>query len=382
MLPWLITLVVYVYGCSGFIEIVTEHGTESHEFRLTCRSLNSYIAVMEAKFTPGSFEEDMQVNLTSQQQQQQLEEEYEVRLALNTRCSGRNHCSFILHQDQPGSEFWGSGEIYLKYACMPDGQLTRFCNANVTIPEGGGVGAQGFISTPAYPNYYVGHAECRWRIIAPQYQRVEVTLLDVALSGADTKSKQCEDELIVSDEQSDLVNTCQQKEIPHIVLSASNTVDIRVTGRTGSLVPKRGILLYYRALECPTPGAPTDGYLVHRNTTAALYMCCVGYVFPDTLQRTRTLTCLQNAWDTTLPAECINLQNGTRTTTDQVKDRKNKMSDESHLIDVVIPSIIIAGLLLGNAIVVFIIYKYRKRKNVDILEEELDTIVADPTIVP
>lgn len=61
------------------------------------------------------------------------------------------------------------------------------------------------------------------------------------------------------------------------------------------------------ALECPTLSPPLDGYLVYRNISAAEYMCCVGYVFPDTLERSRTLYCLQNAWDRNLPSECISM---------------------------------------------------------------------------
>lgn len=65
---------------------------------------------------------------------------------------------------------------------VADRRVTRFCNLELLIPEGGGEVAQGFIATPGYPKFYLGHSECRWTIRAPHNQRVQLTLLDVSLS--------------------------------------------------------------------------------------------------------------------------------------------------------------------------------------------------------
>lgn len=43
------------------------------------------------------------------------------------------------------------------------------------------------------------------------------------------------------------------------------------------------------------------------------------------------------------------------------------------IVDIVIPSLLIAALFIGNAFIVLIIYKYRKRKTDDI-DDEFNTI--------
>lgn len=44
------------------------------------------------------------------------------------------------------------------------------------------------------------------------------------------------------------------------------------------------------------------------------------------------------------------------------------------MVDIVIPSLLIAALFVGNALIVLIIYKYRKRKEGDEVEDEFNTI--------
>lgn len=40
---------------------------------------------------------------------------------------------------------------------------------------------QGFISSPGYPNYYIGNFNCSWRITAPNQHRIKLVILDVSL---------------------------------------------------------------------------------------------------------------------------------------------------------------------------------------------------------
>lgn len=55
-------------------------------------------------------------------------------------------------------------------------------------------------------------------------------------------------------------------------------------------------------------------------------------------------------------------------------DTKIPPHDEPNMIvDIVIPSLLIAALFIGNAFIVLIIYKYRKRKTDDI-DDEFNTI--------
>jgi len=63
--------------------------------------------------------------------------------------------------------------------------------------------------------------------------------------------------------------------------------------------------VFFAALGCPPLKTPADGYLVDRNATHAQYMCCVGFIFPDTSRRDRSLYCQNgNTWTTDLP-DCI-----------------------------------------------------------------------------
>lgn len=40
---------------------------------------------------------------------------------------------------------------------------------------------QGFIMTPAYPQYYIGNLDCKWKIVAPSSQKIRLTIIDLAL---------------------------------------------------------------------------------------------------------------------------------------------------------------------------------------------------------
>lgn len=55
------------------------------------------------------------------------------------------------------------------------------------------------------------------------------------------------------------------------------------------------------------------------------------------------------------------------------KDAKLPPTEANMIVDIVIPSLLIAALFIGNAFIVLIIYKYRKRKTDDI-EDEFNTI--------
>jgi hypothetical protein len=63
------------------------------------------------------------------------------------------------------------------------------------------------------------------------------------------------------------------------------------------------------ALGCPPLKTPEDGYLVDHNVSHAQYMCCVGFVFPDTSRRDRSLHCESgHTWSTDLP-NCVSKYN-------------------------------------------------------------------------
>lgn len=55
------------------------------------------------------------------------------------------------------------------------------------------------------------------------------------------------------------------------------------------------------------------------------------------------------------------------------KDKNMTHTEANMIVDIVIPSLLILALFIGNAFIVLIIYKYRKRKNDD-LDDEFNTI--------
>ncbi|RZC37323.1 uncharacterized protein BDFB_013137, partial [Asbolus verrucosus] len=88
-------------------------GCESCKLHLTCRHFSSIIAIFEAEFTPEFNETAANDSLLST-----AFPPIHPRQALNQRCSGVNHCSFILTEDCPGADTWGAGNLTVKYVCV------------------------------------------------------------------------------------------------------------------------------------------------------------------------------------------------------------------------------------------------------------------------
>ncbi|KAJ8971863.1 hypothetical protein NQ317_008539 [Molorchus minor] len=112
--------------------------------------------------------------------------------------------------------------------------------------------------------------------------------------------KECTDILKIIDTGQVIYSTCRQEDPPTEVISGTETVDVILTS-TAVINPRRGVLLYYTAVGCPTPVTPQNGYLVHRTDEIAEFSCCGGYTFPDTGSRTKSLKCLGAHWNSSLP---------------------------------------------------------------------------------
>ncbi|XP_073941396.1 uncharacterized protein [Choristoneura fumiferana] len=293
-----------------------------------------------------------------------------LRAPLSYRCTGVNHCSFVLQEDYPPARGWGPGAVYIKYACFDDTVSIHYCNREVALGVAGAA-SEGYIRTPGYPHYYIGD-ECRWRLRAHPEQRIRVTLLDVSLRSIGPFENACTDYVLVQDANGDsLLSSCEQVELPLRLSSVTETVEVVVEARSAGAFPKRGVLFHYKSIGCVTLPAPSDGYLVYRNEDVAHYMCNVHHVFVDTRQRARVIWCYDdNRWNDSVPL-CVE-EGGTNPTSED-SDTNMPHNDANMIVDIVIPSLLIAALFIGNAFIVLIIYKYRKRKSDDI-DDEFNTI--------
>ncbi|KAK3925409.1 CUB and sushi domain-containing protein 3 [Frankliniella fusca] len=137
------------------------------------------------------------------------------------------------------------------------------------------------------------------------------------------------------------------------------------------------------AVGCPTLDTPADGYQVHQDATSASYLCSVGYVFEDTEVRARSLHCEHgNTWNDTL-APCVNVsltsawkKAGVDSWT--FSDNNNTKvimatsdsGDSDTISRIVVPTVIMAMLFLGNAVVLYVLFVLRKRNKKKCSEDE------------
>lgn len=102
--------------------------------------------------------------------------------------------------------------------------------------------------------------------------------------------------------------------------------------------------------------------------------CEANHVFPDTTQAEKTLICINEAWNDTVPA-CVpdhqTLGRQINLVNQQLRREGSKMGSETETNDILVPIFIIGGLFILNAIVFIIILRYRKQRQQDSLDREL-----------
>lgn len=333
---------------------------------LKCQDRDSVLVIYSATFaTDGSIVTD-KCNFDAQVVNNTCFDD--VRLVVNSKCAGVKSCQFLVSELIP-RDCYGEGVLSLVYGCASVSHIIKFCNVNIT-----GSTSEGFIHNPGYPNYYPDLDRCTWTIRANRGQRVLLSLLDMSMQRSPATPVDCQDYLQIFDGRVKLMHACGQ-DTSYLHTIESNSNYIRIVFASRDVWPSRGVLFYYRVLGCPTLIAPEHGYLVFRNVSMAHYMCCARHVFVDSYKRNRFLYCLDgNHWNGTVP-QCKNVralrewQNTTGIEFEEEDDMEIEpvhrvaVQQVSYVLDVMVPSFIMGGLIICNVFIVLVILKMRRNKS-------------------
>ncbi|XP_076058566.1 uncharacterized protein LOC143035585 [Oratosquilla oratoria] len=310
---------------------------------------------------------------------------------INKQCSGKRECHFSVWQHVPGakkdSDYWNGGLLRVNYACVPKAQFERTCDTVLAEQTG-------WVQNVGYPEYYLGQSgECTMTIRVDEGQQIALTFTDIHMREIiQPMEKECRDSISVQEGSKQLLFRCGELKKPLTIESEGNALNI--TMKTSiDLFPKRGFVAHFQAVGCESPATPEDGYRSFRNDTHAEYLCCVQHLFPDTLTRHRVLYCLDGyMWNDTLP-DCVDMD-------DLLAEGKLSEEQYHHLyngssspgtahaeflkqpdfvFDLVLPTIIMSVLVVGNVVVVFLII-YCRRSTIEeaVRNEELESIKANP----
>ncbi|XP_071876453.1 uncharacterized protein [Bombus fervidus] len=400
----------------GYMEVVQEDYCSHGAVRLTCRSLKAFIFVLEAEYlsnlthacgydvqklmekkmyrTRGSSmslkKKELKGNYIDDIEDEQSRV-VDIRQSLNRRCSGQKHCRYNLTTDQPGAVYWNPATLQLKYACIPEAAVKKYCNEELKVVPGEG----GFINSPGYPLYYLGENTCGWTFRSTPGHRIVLTLHDLNIREPESDGS-CVDILRVREKGKTLFENCGTAAGVKVV-SNSNVVTLDLVA-TKKLYTARGFFLQYQVLTCPDVSAPNGSYVLNGTLTTRTFLCKFGTVFPDSKERTRILECKNGKWNENI----INMPSCIATSavilkTEHDHNRLSSLSGDNilgtgvrigrgedavagingnimdsaqsammkqtdYVVDIVLPTVLIALLFVGNAIIVYIIFQYRKRK--------------------
>ncbi|XP_071550404.1 uncharacterized protein [Panulirus ornatus] len=308
---------------------------------------------------------------------------------INKQCGGQTECKFSVGRHVPAAlqdqDQWKGGVLRVIYDCVHKSDFHRVCGSEVWAQTG-------WVQSVGYPEYYLGDpGVCTITIRVDEGQRVMLTISDLSIREIVQPSEDsCRDSLSVTEGSKQLFHQCGETNQPLRITSEGSEMNLTLTA-TSTVFPKRGYLAYFQALGCETLITPEDGYRVFRNATHAEYLCCVHHVFPDTLARHRLLQCnWAHTWNDTLP-NCVDaeelFENGNITESQYYtlvngssRYAQAEMLRQAHLVyDLVVPTVIMTVLVLGNVAVVFlIIYCRRGIIEEGVRCEELESIKANP----
>jgi len=210
---------------------------------------------------------------------------------------------------------WGPGLVEVWHRCVPTRDLHTRCGTEVRAAPS----TRGYLLPASYPKYYLGGQSCSWQVRAAAGrggQLIVLRVIDLHLeAGGGGHSGHCADRLTLNRE----LSLCGElmTEVVYTATDRSVLVSLNTSGSNAQyLVPKRGFLVEYLSLGCPTPPPSPGGTgsvrLVQSNQTHATYACRQpGAVFPDTRQRVRSLLCLDSVLLQPLPPlSCLLAEEG------------------------------------------------------------------------
>lgn len=328
---------------------------------------------------------------------------FSVQSTVNRRCSGQNNCTLQLESDEPSSKSWGDGKLIVQYNCIPVKSARYSCDAVIEIltptttlgastaavkpgwfPGPNQVHGWGYLSNFGYPEYYRGSTDCRWTIRSTHGRRVRVTILDLSIRSVLHGERECKDVLTVTQDKRLLLNKCGEVEEPLVVESSGDELNLTLSVKS-AFIPKRGLLAFFTAIGCPTPRVPKQAYLVSgSNSSRAEFICCVDHVFPDTGLRQRNLTCLDqegHRWNEDLP-DCVDVKqieaSGNKTlihilrraSMNSTNPEFGELSNYSITYDLIVPCAIIAGLILGNLVILALVLHFRRRSTAKLAKDQ------------
>ncbi|XP_034937513.1 uncharacterized protein [Chelonus insularis] len=418
----------------SYIEVVEEVTCSEGVIRLTCRSLRAFLFILEAQYYRNEAENCYEVtkvkrairhkeywsryrgNTTVELKGNYIHGDDEhkpvvdLRTSFNRRCSGHHHCRFNISEDHPGPSRWQPANLRLKYACILETAVRKYCNTEVKLNNNEG----GYIKTPGYPLYYPGEYACVWTFQTIPGQRVSLQFHDFNIRSPESNGN-CVDVVRIRENGKTLFESCGTRAGTRII-SESNKITLDLMSAS-KVFPARGLLLQYQAIGCPAIQTPNGSFISNDTFSSRTFECRSGTVFPDTMQSTRTLDCQKGHWNESIDnlPNCVassaiilkakeddnhlvslsgdNIHNtGVRIgRTDNAvvvesvlgmdSAQTNMMKQADFVVDMVVPSILIVLLFVGNAVIVYIIFQYRKRKVPTISSGE-EMALRPPTDVP